>query len=222
MATGHVPHPECSQYCAHYGSQVPFLQTQGVPHTHGVTRIQLTFLADWLPTSRALSLAGMFSLGLRPWNCLGLPRLLLCLLNSGRTWSSSSLLHGCRLSPGTGRGQLRSHLIHILSLRGLSLPDVQRLENHCFMYLHMYFIFTYFVFFIFFLVVSGMKVNQVPLSPSWSDPEVTEPQTGPDVPGATSLFAKLKQKAAVPLGSQESWSPVAEEPHPSSTTGCLW
>lgn len=61
--------------------------------------------------------------------------------------------------------------------------------------------FLYILFFHIVLVVSDMKVNQVPLAPSWSDLEVDEPQFGPDFPGATSLSTKHKHKTAVPLGS---------------------
>lgn len=61
----------------------------------------------------------------------------------------------------------------------------------------MYFIFIYF------LVISSIRVNHIPLSPSWSYLEVAEFQTEPEFPGGT---LPSSNKAAEARGSQESWS----------------
>lgn len=60
----------------------------------------------------------------------------------------------------------------------------------------MYFIFIYF------LVISGIRVNHVPLSPSWSYLEVAEFQTEPEFPGGTlpSSTKQLRHGAAKSLG----------------------
>lgn len=54
-----------------------------------------------------------------------------------------------------------------------------------------------------FLVISRIRVNHIPLSPSWSYLEVAEFQTEPEFPGGT---LPSSNKAAEAWGSQESWS----------------
>ena len=69
--------------------------------------------------------------------------------------------------------------------------------------------FLYILLFHVFLVVSGMKVNQVPLSPSWSDLEVTEPQIGPDFLGSLSSSGKQPSRCA----ARRSLGPESQKSH---------
>lgn len=68
--------------------------------------------------------------------------------------------------------------------------------------------FLYILLFHVFLVVSGMKVNQVRLSPSWSDLEVTEPQIGPDFLGSLSSNGKQPSRCAA-----RSLGPESQKSH---------
>lgn len=189
-----------------------FFQARVISHTQKETTIQMSALEDHLHTSRALLQVSC------PWSSVSGTTAALVSLNSlsPHLRENTGILLFVPLTAdflqALDGGNHKSYLIHFLSPGDHCpwLPNIQCLENHYFMYFHIHFIFSYF-----FLAVSGMRVNQVPLSPSWSDLEVAELQTEPEFPEGTSPFTKLKQKAAVSVSSQESWSQVTEEQHPA-------